>query len=395
LIPPEEPAGENATPFAPAKHRRPWIPAEAAEKAAFFNELARQLTPSAAFFLFSLLCGLALAAALLADSLPLVLLAAVLAPWLSSLLGIGFGLSAGFFPFVLQSLGGFLLSSALVFGGGALAGWLRLTGVGLAPQRLAGLLNPTWADGVLLLGATLVAALWVVRPLEKAGPAASVALAYELYLPLGIAGFALLFPEIGAWQTALGVFAVRLFAAVLVSGLVFFLSGVRPYARWRYVPSALVALALAGGLALGTGRPSWGLDAPFASLPTSAPPPLAQETPRPSLTPTPLPSLSPTPSPSPTPAATATPAPSITPRFVPTPTPTTVWARVNTPQGIVVRASPSFEAPITQTLANGTLVQIVGGPLPNEQALWIQIRLSNGSTGWTISTLLQTATPAP
>lgn len=393
MIPPEEPAEQNTAPFAQARHRRPWIPAEAAEKAAFLNELARQLTPSAAFFLFSLLCGLALAAALLADSLPLVILAAVLAPWLSSLLGIGFGLSAGFFPFVLESLGGFLLSSALVFGGGALAGWLRLAGIGQAPQRLAVLLNPTWGDGALLVVATLVAALWVLRPLEKAGPASSVALAYELYLPLGIAGFALLSPETGGWQAALETFAVRLFAMVLISGLVFFLSGVRPYARWRYVPSTLVALALAGGLALGIGGPSAGLGESFTSLPTSAPTPSTELTPQLSLTPTPLPSLSPTPSSSPTPAATATSAPTATPSLAPTPT--TLWARVNTPQGIVVRVSPSFEAPVTQTLANGTQVEIVGGPLTNEQALWIQIRLSNGSTGWTISTLLQTATPAP
>jgi hypothetical protein len=57
-----------------------------------------------------------------------------------------------------------------------------------------------------------------------------------------------------------------------------------------------------------------------------------------------------------------------------------------------MRSAPDIKAPLIQTNLAGTQVEIIGGPECNPQGenayLWWQIRLANGTEGWSAETPL-------
>jgi uncharacterized protein YgiM (DUF1202 family) len=62
-------------------------------------------------------------------------------------------------------------------------------------------------------------------------------------------------------------------------------------------------------------------------------------------------------------------------------------------QRLNMRSEPAISAPIVQTNATGTQVEIIGGPVCTPQGdrayQWWQIRLADGSEGWSAETPLQ------
>jgi uncharacterized protein YgiM (DUF1202 family) len=74
-----------------------------------------------------------------------------------------------------------------------------------------------------------------------------------------------------------------------------------------------------------------------------------------------------------------------------------VWARINASQGngALVRAEPNYDAAVTATLLNGTLVEVLPEVVNNSGVAWVHIRMTNNKEGWIVRTLLRTATPAP
>lgn len=66
------------------------------------------------------------------------------------------------------------------------------------------------------------------------------------------------------------------------------------------------------------------------------------------------------------------------------------WRVVGTDgEGARVRQGPSTQAAVIGSLAEGALVDPVGGPLENEGIRWIQVRIPAGSLGWVAGQLLQ------
>lgn len=132
---------------------------------------------------------------------------------------------------------------------------------------------------------------------------------------------------------------------------------------------------------------------PAAITDTPAPPPVTD-------TPTPAP-VTDTPAPAPV-TDTPTPAP-VTDTPTPEPVPGTACntsmpsrlsagQRARTLVNLNLRTGPDIKAPIIQTNRSGTQVEIIGGPecnLQGERAyLWWQIRLVNGTEGWSAETPL-------
>ena len=388
------PEDENHLPPARRRRvRRSLLPAGSDERSAFLEQLAHQVTPGYEFFLFAFLAGVILGVAVLLDSPALYLLAVLFAPFLGPVLGLSLAVVVGSGRFFLKALGSLIIACMLIFGLCLLAG-----GIGKAflpgslltlPVNFSLFSIPNFI--VLAIGVGLASYMLVRSPRQKP-LVASVAIAYEVLLPLGVAGFSLSYGLPGSWVDGLIVFVVHLAWSALVGSIVLFLMGLRPANVFGYtlgssiILISLIAVALITGLM--TSQPMVVATLPTPThtltLPSTA---TAQPPATPTLTPSPLP---------PTLTPTATIQPTFTPTVTVTPQPTPVWARVFAPQGdgAIVREEPDGKA--LTSLLNGSLVQVISDPVRgNGNTLWVQVRTENGLMGWMVQALLATATPAP
>ncbi|GAP15379.1 predicted membrane protein [Longilinea arvoryzae] len=359
------------------------------ERAAFLAEVAHRVTPSADFYLFTLLSGAALVAALLLDSPALFVLSALIAPFLAPVMGLAFGTLLGSPRFFLESLAAVFFGGLIVFGMGALAGWIAQYLPVLTSAQASLHAVFTWTDFLLLtLGAGLTTFLLVRSPDVK--PLVSnVALTYALYLPAGVAGFGLISGAPGLWPNGLIVFAVHLAWAVLVGAIVLAALHLRPLNFFGYtVVTGLALICILAAVAL------LGLGTVFQPLTPSEPtqPPVTGVTATSSLAPTDT--VSPR-------MVTTTPThtlvPSGTPTRTLTPIPTPLWAKVYAPEsnGVLVRLEPDGTSKIVYTLLNDSLVEILPETVQDGSVTWVHVRVNSETLGWINQSLLITATPAP
>lgn len=374
------------------------IPPGASDRGKFLHDLSLRTVPAFDYFLFSLLSGLVLVAALLLDSQALFVLGALIAPFLSPAVGISLGTIAGQVPFVLQSLGSLGIGSLIVFLCGLGAGWASNLLPGNAFSQALLHAQFTWPDFLLLsLGAGL-ASYQVVRAPNQRPLVASVAVAYELYLPAGTAGFGLSSGNSSLWPGALVVFVIHFVWSSLVGTLVLAALGLRPLKTSGYVLGIVYAgigLAAVAWVILNppplppalVSNTMTGPSGNFVAL-------ISSDTPTQSLTPTPSATQA---QPTSTITPTRTLLPSRTATLTITPVPTPVWARINASEGggAFMRTEPNYNAPVLQSILNGTLVEVLPEVIEEGGVAWVHIRLVNGHSGWVVRGLLRTATPAP
>ena len=171
---------------------------------------------------------------------------------------------------------------------------------------------------VLAVGAFLLTASMTRS--ESNPLVSSVALAYELYIPLAAAGFGLTTQAPHLWPDGLVVFIVHLAWAALLGALTLAILGFRPLTLFGYTLSG--ALALVGVILLIEIGSMGAVVSTGVALPTPLPTPTATLTPTPTVTPTLTPTLTPVPpteTPTLTPTNTETPVPTDT--ITPTATP--------------------------------------------------------------------------
>jgi len=396
-LPTIEPLPDENTPLPPARRRRQRrmvVPPDSSDRADFLRELSRKCMPSFDFFLFSLLSGLTLGAALLLDSPPLIVLAALVAPFMAPAVGISLGTITGAGGFIFQSLGSLGIGSLIVFLCGSLAG----LAVELLPaqtyQQAQFYSQFTWPGlVVLVLGAGLTTYLVARSPNQKP-LVASVAVAYGLYLPAGAAGFGL---SSGLGESlasgGLNLYMVHLLWAALAGAVVLFFFGIRPLNASGYLLTGIYAAA--GIAALFILHNSSILTVPPTHQPATEVAG-AVATASPSFTPAPTMTVTPSPVP-PTSTSTRTLVPSRTPTMTVSPVPTPIWARIYAEggDGALIREEPNYDSPIVQSILNDSLVQILPDGEENGAEGWVRILTINGKEGWIVQTLLRTATPSP
>lgn len=387
-------APDDPNQLPPARRRRArrlLIPLGADERAELLDELAHRTSPSFDFFLFSFLAGLVLSLGLLLNSYSLLLLGILITPVMAPAIGISFGTVIGSMRFFFRSFIGLLIGGGLVVLAGAVVGW----GVSLGlPHNLV--LAPNFAQLawdnfiVLVTGMVLTAAFMVNSDRKPLIP--SLAVAFELYLPLALAGIGLTsgFPNL--FPDGLVVFAIYLAWAALLGAFTLALLGFRPLSPFGYTLSGAVALigvilligisgagaAIGGQMGLPTPVPT------YTFTPTPVPPTAT-------LTPTPVPptaTLTPTLTPTLTSTATTTPSP----------TPTPVYAYINAktgdPPGARIRREPEGE--VIRSYLNNTLVQVLPETVELNGLVWVHIRIvEDGTEGWILQSLLLVATPSP
>jgi hypothetical protein len=383
---------EDKKSIPPARRRRKGrmiLPVGQSERAAFLEELAHRVTPSFDFFVFALLSGMVLGVALLLDSPALYLLAALMAPFMAPVIGCGLASIVGSFRFFMRALGGIGIGSLLVFICGAVAGWAAHLWPKLVLQQAVFHARFSWPDFVVLtLGAGLTTYLLVRAP-QSRPLVTSVGLAYEIFLPIGTAGFGLVSGLPGLWPDGLVVFIVHLAWSALIGAMVLALIGLRPLNLFGYtIGSSLALVSIVAVIAIsGVGT------AMFVKVAVPSPIPTTTHTVTPTRTSTFTvvpPTLTNTP--------TRTLVPTLTPTITLSPVPTPVWAKINAGQtggGAFIRSDPSFTAKVVKSLLNGNLVQVLPEAVQAEGSTWVHVKTSDGITGWIVRGLLVTATPSP
>lgn len=397
---PDDP--ERLPPARRRRARRLLAPLNADERAAFLDHLAHRASPSFDFFLLSIIAGLVFSVGLLIDSPAVLVLGAILAPLMSPAVGISLATIIGSYRYFFRSLFGLLLGGSLVF----LAGWL----VGMAAKAwympevnfvMAHLhAQLSWPDFIVLaIAAVLTSAAMThsddIRiPLGsslRGGviPSAalpSIALAYELLLPLAAAGFGLgsgipdLFPD------GLLVFALHLTWAAFLGAITLAIIGFRPLTLFGYTLSGVVTL-LAAILMTGVIGAST-VSVTKMALPTPIPSATPTVTMTPTSTATPVPPTA-TLTPTPTPTLTLTPTATLTP----TPTPVYAIIQAGDAGGAFVRDAPAGN-PIS-LLNNGTRVQVLPERVEADGEIWINVITPDGQQGWVLETLLDFGGASP
>ena len=403
---------EHPSQISEARRRRRhygFIPTTKGDRAVFMAQLAERLVANADYYLFSFLCGLVLAAAILLDNPAIYILAALLAPFMAPVVGLGFAAVVGSFRFFLQSLGSLLIGCGLVFAAGAIGGWISKLIPNLVLTQAHYHVNFTLPDFILLTIGILLAIYLMVKVPKNRSLVASVALAYEIYIPIGLAGFGLTSGYNGLIPQGLEVVGLWLAWVILIGTVFLAFLKIRPATFFGYL---LTAVILAAALYTLLTNSAFGKALQNQMRKTEATSSLAASNPTTTIAGASEPAQTPTftPAPGTTPTSQtlsdATPTNTIAPTFTPTetitPAPTAYYAKVysTTSTGVWMRSAPSFSATGTM-LSVGTLVEIVDpNPTLAEGIMWIQIRVKDAGPqydkmGWIAQSLLETATPSP
>lgn len=386
---PDDP--ERLPPARRRRARRLLAPVDTDERAAFVSRVAHRASPNFDFFLFSVIAGVVMAAAWILDEAPLAVLGVLLAPFMAPVLGLALATVIGSLRFFFRSLFGLLIGSLFVFLLGGLAGyawrsWFPSTyDLALAHAQIS------WSSLLLTSVGAVLASVGMVRS-DRGARLPSVALVYGLYLPLSASGFGLGGGLMGLWSDGIGVFAISLAWAILLSAFTLAILGFRPLTLFGYTLSGVFIL-FGVVLIIGIGGVGAAFDAKInvptnvstlpTETPTLPPPPTATKTMMP-----PTATAIPTETPRPTATATDT--------VTPSPTPLLAFVSAGESGGAHLRAEPGFQAASLALLPNGALLQVLSNEVVQEGGgFWVHVRTSTGQEGWILQVLVVTATPAP
>ena len=231
-FPTSEPIPPEDQSLPPARRRRQkrldFLHAGSEERTAYLAEIAHQSTPSIDFFLFSILAALVMGAAILLDAPALYILVILLTPFLSPVTGMALGSILGSLRFLATALGALFIHVIIFFGCGLLAGVGAKAWLSTPPTRILDHSILSLPDlALVIIGAGLTTYLLLRNPQQRP-QVASVALAYELSLPAGMAGFGITSGMAGLFPDAALVFIVHLVVAVVTAVLVLIIMRFQP-----------------------------------------------------------------------------------------------------------------------------------------------------------------------
>lgn len=388
-IEPDDP--KKLPPARRRRARRLLAPMDADTRIALADALAARAAPTFDFYLFSLIAGIILGTGLIFNEPALFVLGASFAPLMTPFVSIALGAVIGSIPYFLRNLIGFIIGSILVFVTGWLAGILARSWVTLDVSRTGLNAQLSWLDFAVLGISAIVTTLAIARTTQnrtfRTELLTSVALAYELYLPLSKAGFGISSGVPHLWLDGLLIFFVYLAWGLIFSVLTLAILGFRPATIFGYTLGSMLAL-VAIFLLIGLGGTGIAYGAKIG-LPTSTPTLTPTFTLTPTQTQTPIP-----------PTATATLTPSLTPTKTPTITPTSTatpilaLVTVNNTEGARIRSEPGGET--IGFLTNGTVLIILPESTQEiDEVMWVQVLAPDGTQGWILESLITIVTPIP
>jgi len=391
---PDDP--EQLPPARRRRSKRLLLPKDVDEQSKNLGVLAHRTSPSFDFFLFTIFSAAIISAGLLFNAPALIVLGAIVAPLMAPVVGISLGTVTGSVRFFLRSLISTLIAGGLVF----LIGFLAGTSINIFPslsfEQATYHTQLTWYGFLVLAFGSILTAATLVNS-EKNAALPSVALAYQLIVPLTTAGIGFGGKINHLWPDGLVVFLIYLAWAALLGALTLAIKGLRPLTLFGYTLGGVFSL-IGITLIIGLGGFGTAIESRIALptlIPTITPSPTFTITPPPTNTQTftPIPptkTTTPTISPSKTPTPTNTPSPSPTPVYA------IIDASNSGGEGARIRSESSFNAETLAILRNGTMIQILSDtPVEQEHASWVYVIAPDGTEGWMVQALLVVATPAP
>ena len=389
--------------------RRAQFPTDETGRAELFAHLIRRAFPSYELFVFSFVAGAILGLGYLFNAQALLIFGALVAPLLTPWIGTTLSIVAGALRLFLQTVSALLISAAIIFIGGWLAGFASRPSQPLTLNEAFIHSRLWWYDLVALtIGAVLITVSFVRSEDRPYLP--SALLAYELFLPLSAAGFGL-GSGVGLgeiWPQGLFVFFVHLAWGTLFGLLTLFFLRFYPNSISGVAFTGIVLAGLVTVIVIYTDFGNWIVRQTGLASPTPAPVSVIEST----LTPLAIPSNTPSPEQetpviaAPARTASRTPRPSSTPATLPpTETSTSTVTAEATPILAMIRASEGGGAFIREvpggqaliTLANGATVTIIPNDFQDVNGIiWVHVFTTIDDRrveGWILQSLLQTATP--
>lgn len=366
----------------------------------FIDQLERRLSINVETFLVGALSLLLLVLAIWFDQLPLYILALLICPILSPILGLAFGFNLGSVKFLKIGLLSFLLYFFGFFSTGLATGFVSR----LYPKKIFTVweyfLPFNWAALILLAVGILIMVSTLVKNPRQSSLVANVALAYTFVLPLSVAGFALGLGNIEKFITGLTTFIIYFSVAIVFSVFVLLINNIRPirYRNWWGFVSLIVIVAAIIFLAQRNGIIKKPL---FGDTTSSVETAVFIETEQKPASITTNPSVVNLNSQINTQIVTETSSLpvqiTVTPSSttIPTHKPENVWGTIKVPQGdgANIRSGPGSDYRIIRTALNGTKVQILEESNIIGNVTWLKIRFTDDVEGWIIKDLVNLSTP--
>jgi hypothetical protein len=351
------------------------------EREAFLEDLARLVTPGFDLYVRLLAAGLLIGVGFRLDQRALLMAGVLVAPIMAPVVGLALSSVSGSARFFLRELGSLAVGLVLLAVASGLTGGLGLP-EGDSSILAAGHMKLNLIDFGLLLGGSIVLA-YVLARRSQLSALASVAVGYELLLPLGAAGIGLVSNDPELWQGALLTFGLHLTWAILAGMGTLVVLGFRPLVGGgRSLPAAVALIGVMGLLsAVGLG----------ASVIAAAPTPTPTPTATPTATATGTATITPTATRTPLPTATASPTATETGTATPLPPRAVVFGGGEA--GVILRDAPNGN--LVAGVFHGMPLELIGGPLRVGEQLWWQVRTETGQEGWIVGTFVATLTPTP
>jgi hypothetical protein len=351
------------------------------EREAFVEDLARLVTPGFDLYVRLLVAGLFLGVGFRLDQRALLMAGVLMAPIMAPVVGLALASVSGSARFFLRELGSLAVGLVLLVITAGLSGGLGLPD-GASSILAAGHVKLNLVDFGLLLGGSVVLA-YVLARRSHLSALASVAVAYEVLLPLAVAGIGLFSNDPKMWEGALLTFGLHLTWAILAGMGTLVVLGFRPLVGGgRSLAAAIVLVGVMGLLsAVGLG----------ASVIAAAPTPTPTPTATPTATATGTATITPTATRTPLPTPTAT--PTATQTGTATPLPPRAIVSGGGEAGVILRDAP--QGNLIAGVFHGMPLEIIGGPQRVGEEVWWQVRLASGQEGWIMAAYVATLTPTP
>jgi len=401
-LPSSEPLPTTISDLPPARQRhirrRPRA-ASLAERQILLDSLLDLSAPTLNFFLLSLLGSLTIGLALYFNEPVILIFGLVASPFLRPVFALALFPHAHKFRHWIKSLVSLIIPVLLAFLAGVLAGYLQKTG---QINRLDGIRfsAPYWLDMAAVALSAFLCVFFLIRQ-GKLPRKMGVLLAYEILVPIALAGFSLPLGIARLWPNAILIAICHLVLAVFIAIIAFLILGFNPkhYTGWMLaiLPLILSFTLVIGSLSLsGMTLPAFSFKPAPTSIPindaTHTPTKMPAGTNSPRVMTTPTERLM-TQTSTVAPSLTSAPINTLSPTASPSPQPTRFSIIVDSNNGIVIRESADFQAPVVGYANDGTQFEVLNQSISENGSIWYQVTIETGEIGWLLASLANTETP--
>jgi len=349
----------------------------------FIDDLIRRNQLNAAFIWQLLISLVLLAVGLIADLPLLVLLAAVVAPLFSPMIGMVIATLKPSGRHFGRSLLFLIVAILAFFGLGYLISLINQSAISIEGLKSFFVLNNGWLEWLVLAVTAIFSVYLFLYRTNGFVVLPSAVFVYLIFIPICLAGFFFAIGEQSLAFQMLSLSSARFFVSLSVMSIIVWIEGLSPKASLGWITFVVIFMLAVFGVVENYDNQilamlpepegeKESLILPSETLPSPTPAPV---------TATPMPTLPAKPSPT----APAKPTETVEPIIK--------QAIVNSESGVVVRESPSTSAVIVTYINNGQRVTLLGEQANADGMDWERVIAPDGKEGWVGASFLVEVEP--